>query len=438
MKLYDSRLAKKIDITDECITIYNCGPTVYNYVHIGNIRPLITMDVLYRYLIATNKNVKYALNITDVDDKIINKAKEENKSEKKISKFYTKAYFSLFKQLNILKQNYNPLVTKNINGIIGYVKKLVDTNKGYVGSDGDVYFSIDSVKNTYGCISKQNIDQLLHEVRKESKTDKKNPLDFVLWKKTTEGLNWKSPWNDHGRPGWHTECAYFINKIFGDEGVSIHSGGTDLKFPHHENEEAQNMALFNKPLAKCWMHCGHINIDNVKMSKSLNNFILAKDIISKYDANAIRWFFLQTKYENPINYSQSMMETAASDYSKIIRTLNNAIINLKLNGVKFKQSKVKFSGEFISAMDDDINFPNVITHIHSIVKSTTQLLKEKKTNIVISNINTAIIELSCLGFSVKVIKQTMPELKQWKKFHDSKDYQSIEKIRLSLASKGLI
>jgi cysteinyl-tRNA synthetase len=180
MKLYDSYSQKKVEINEKKITIYNCGPTVYNYVHIGNIRPLITMDILYRFLKASKKNVKYALNITDVDDKIINKAKAEKTTEKVVSQKYTKAYFDLFKKLNVLKQDYNPKVTENIKGIIGYIEKLVKKHKGYVGTNGDVYFDINSVKQIYGKLSKQNVNELLHGTRKELNDDKKSPLDFVL------------------------------------------------------------------------------------------------------------------------------------------------------------------------------------------------------------------------------------------------------------------
>lgn len=439
MILYDSKDQVKKRLTDKRITIYNCGPTVYNHVHIGNVRPLITLDILFRYLKAMNIDVKYALNLTDVDDKIINRAEAEGTTETNISKKYTKAYFDLFKKLNIIKQDYNPKVTTNIKGIISYINKLVKKHKAYIGKNGDVYFDINSVKKTYGELSKQKLNELLHNVRKDiDEEQKKNPLDFVLWKHTTHGVNWKSPWNSHGRPGWHTECSYFINKLFGDNGVTIHAGGIDLKFPHHENEEAQNRALLNKPLAKNWMHVGHININNEKMSKSANNFILAKDILEKFNGNDIRWFFLQTQYENPINFTNQLLEQSHNDFSKIIKTINSTIINLKLNKINFVYKKVKLSKDFIKFMDDDMNLPNVVAHIYSLVKNNSSLIKEKKFNNVALNLNTVITELRVLGFVVKTISATNPKIVQWANAYCKRQYSEVDAIRKALTEKEVI
>jgi len=250
LKLYDSLSQTNKEIGEKNVNMYVCGPTVYNHIHIGNLRSSLTFDILYRYLKFKKVNVVFVHNLTDVDDKIINRAKEENTTEKDISEKYGKAYIDLLAEMNFSPITFDEKernekilivkVTEHIEGIIQYVKQILEHKGGYVGNDEDVYFSIDNVKDIYGQLSKQNIDMLMKDVRKEiDTTNKKNPLDFVLWKKTQTGVNWKSEWNDHGRPGWHTECAYFINKYFG-ENCTLHGGGIDLKFPHHENERAQH------------------------------------------------------------------------------------------------------------------------------------------------------------------------------------------------------
>ena len=248
IKIKSSSTNKDIVFDQKKITIYNCGPTVYNDVHIGNVRPIVTMDVLYRFAKFMGIDVYYTHNITDVDDKIINRSKEENRDEKELANYYYEQYLKILDALNIKKMDLMPKVTDNINDIIKFVKLLVDKKKAYV-VDGDVYFDLTQVKD-YGSVSHQKIENLLEGVRKEKDDKKHYPLDFVLWKKTKEGINWKTEWNDHGRPGWHTECVVLINKYIGDQ-VDIHGGGVDLKFPHHENENAQNLAAYNKPLAKC-------------------------------------------------------------------------------------------------------------------------------------------------------------------------------------------
>jgi len=427
--LYNSLTQKKEPLNVSKITIYNCGPTVYDYAHIGNIRPLITFDVLFKYLKFIGKDVKYALNITDVDDKIIKKAAQENKSEKQISEFFTKAYFSLFNKLNVSKQTFNPLVTKNIKGIIEYVNKLVKKGAGYVGKNGDVYFSIDSVKDKYCQLSKQNIEELLSSARKEIDNKyKKNPLDFVLWKKTNEGVNWKSPWNDHGRPGWHTECSYFINKYFGDS-ISIHGGGIDLKFPHHENERAQNYALTGKEMAKIWMHVGHIFINNEKMSKSLNNFVLPKDILKEFSGNDIRWFFMQTKYENPINYTKNLMEQAKNEIDKLFKILTLSIVTLKMNNISFKYKKTKLDKGFVEYVEDDLNFPNMIKYINELFKKLSQLLREKKFKEAVITLNQILNEFFVIGIVYKYDTKNDKFASEWKKALDSKNYKLADQIR---------
>lgn len=292
IKLFDAKNDKKKELDNKSkITIYVCGPTVYNSPHIGNLRPLITFDVLYRLLLRQNYSVHYVHNITDIDDKIIQKAKELNISEENITKQYTKEYFTLMDEFHVLFPEIHK-VSDEINNIISFIQKLIDNGYAYI-DNGDVYFDVNKDK-TYGEISHNNLKDLFLNVRIENEKNKKYPLDFVLWKKTNEGLNWKAPWST-GRPGWHTECVVMINKYL-DKKITIHGGGIDLKFPHHENENAQNYGVNNCTLADIFSYVGHLTIENQKMSKSLGNVILAKDLINEYDVNSLRWFFYQTHY----------------------------------------------------------------------------------------------------------------------------------------------
>ncbi|MDE6429472.1 MAG: cysteine--tRNA ligase, partial [Malacoplasma sp.] len=300
MKLYDYISQQNVEVSsaNKTVKIYVCGPTVYNHVHIGNLRPIITFDVLNRLLIELGYKVIFIHNITDIDDKIINKALQEQKSELEIAEFYEKKYLDILDNLSIYKKNMLfPKVSTHIKDIENYIQKIMDNNFGYF-KNGDVYF--DTLKSDkYGTISNKKIDDLLIGQKSQLNFKKNNSQDFVLWKKTNIGLNWDTQFSK-GRPGWHTECSCLINKYLGIQ-TDIHGGGVDLKFPHHENENIQNIAVTGKTLARIWMHVGHLNINNEKMSKSLQNFILAKDILKTESANTIRWFFYQTNFTNPLN-----------------------------------------------------------------------------------------------------------------------------------------
>ena len=280
--LYDSRSKAKKKLQPQVknhVYIYVCGPTVYNHAHIGNARPLIVFDTLRRALLKADYKVTFISNYTDVDDKIINQAIKENTSEKAITDKYIQAYSSLRKAFNVLEPTITPRVTECMNDIIQFVQDLID--KGYAYEiDGDVYFRVSKIKE-YGEISNKNLEELQVGARIEENTKKENPLDFTLWKKTDLGIKWDTIWSI-GRPGWHSECVVMIKNHTPNLHVDIHGGGMDLKFPHHENEQAQCYAYSNHELASIWMHNGLVNINNEKMSKSLNNFILAKDLIEKY------------------------------------------------------------------------------------------------------------------------------------------------------------
>jgi cysteinyl-tRNA synthetase len=318
MKIYNTVTRKKeefIPIDENEIKIYVCGPTVYNYFHIGNARPFVVFDTLRKYLEYRGKNVKFIQNFTDVDDKIINKAKEEKVSAKEISEKYIEEYFKDANELNVAKATVHPKVTENIDEIIDFISRLID--KGYAYEvNGDVYFSTRNYPD-YGKLSGQQLEELELGARVETSDVKRDPLDFVLWKaqKTHDELAWESPWG-LGRPGWHIECSVMATKYLG-ETIDIHGGGQDLTFPHHENEVAQSEAQSGKPFVNYWMHNGYITIDNEKMSKSKGNFFTVRDILKEYDGEIIRFFLLSGHYRNPINFSQELMEQAKNSLGRM-------------------------------------------------------------------------------------------------------------------------
>lgn len=434
IKLYDSRTNQTIELNDPEISIYNCGPTVYNHIHIGNARPLVTFDVLVRLLKHQNKAYKYILNITDIDDKIINESEKQNMSELELSSYYMDQYLKIKEKLNTIPM-INPKVSDNIDGIINYVDLLVQNGAAYI-EDGDVYFDTNST-STYGEISKRKTDELLNGARVEVDNKKHNPNDFVLWKKTNKGLKWNTKWS-LGRPGWHSECSYLINKHIGKQ-VTIHGGGMDLKFPHHENENAQNHALYNCSLAKIWMHVGMININNEKMSKSLNNFILVKDILNKYSYQSLRWFFYQSGYSNPLNYSDEIMQQMEKEIKKFENAINLAKTTLILNNFEINQHQ-NISYEFEMALEDNLNLINAITELYKINKELNVAIKEKN-NVVINDLLFIIINsLSILGIEFKNIHNdnNIQLLKSWQNYIENKDYENADKIREEIKLKGLL
>ena len=438
IRIKDSSTNKLINMDNDHISIYNCGPTVYNDVHIGNIRPIITFDVLYRYLKFIKKNVIYVHNITDIDDKIIDRAIKLKQNELTLSNHYYEEYLKILKNLNIQKMDVLPKVSDNIEGIINYVNKQIKNHNAYV-IDGNVFFDVNFV-NDYGSISHQKIDKLMNETRNTKKLMKHNPLDFVLWKKTNVGISWKSPWNSHGRPGWHTECSYLINKYIGSQ-VDIHGGGVDLKFPHHENENAQNKALYGVNLAKCWMHMGHININGEKMSKSLNNFVLAKEVLEKYDTNVVRWFFYQTQYEKPLSFSYEQLENTKNEFNRFIRNINSAFTTLYLINKKVKQNiKNTITNEFKQSIENNLDFPNMIKNLWELAKGLVNISKMKDEKQLLNNLSYLISELNIMG--IKYInplnKKNIKIIDDWQYYLQKKDYQKSDEIRNKLINLNLI
>ncbi len=388
MKIYNTLTRKKeefVPIKEGEASIYVCGPTVYNFFHIGNARPFVVFDTLRKYLEYRGYKVKFVQNFTDVDDKIINRAREEGITAPEVSEKYIKEYFKDAGALNVKKADVHPKVSEHIQDIIDFVAKLVE--KGYAyEADGDVYFSTRKFPE-YGKLSKQNIDDLEAGARIAVGEVKQDPLDFALWKarKTEDEIAWESPWG-MGRPGWHIECSAMSRKHLG-ETIDIHAGGQDLQFPHHENEIAQSECCNGVPFAHYWMHNGYITIDNEKMSKSKGNFFTVRDILKDYSGEVMRFFLLSGHYRSPINFSDSLMEQAKAGLGRMenCRENLNHLIAAGDEGDMTDTEKEQLAGyekyrdEFISAMDDDLNTADAISAVFELVTAVNTAVKDGAT-----------------------------------------------------------
>lgn len=385
MKIYNTMTRQKEDlktITNGIVNIYACGPTVYNYIHIGNARPICSFDVLRRYLTFRGYKVRYIQNFTDVDDKIIKKANEEGVSSLEISEKYIAEYKKDAHGLNVMDADVHPKVTENMDIIIDIVKTLVDKGFAYE-SNGDVYFRTTKFKE-YGKLSHMPIEDLQAGARIDISEQKENPLDFAVWKsaKPNEPY-WESPWGK-GRPGWHIECSAMSRYYIGDT-LDIHCGGQDLIFPHHENEIAQSECATGKPLANYWIHNGYINVDNVKMSKSLGNFFTVRDVAKKYGYEIIRYMMVQAHYRSPINYCKDLLDACKASLERLYNcrdTLDRAIANAK-NGTITKEAENIFNTrkeQFINAMEDDLNTADAISYIFELVRDLNTMSANPETS----------------------------------------------------------
>ena len=378
MKLYNSK-TNQIEtfkpIKPNEVSMYVCGPTVYGEAHIGNARPIIVFDTLRRLFLALGYKVDFVSNYTDVDDKIIQKAINEAVDETVITQRYIEAYEAVRNSLNALPIEHNPRVTENIEGIVAFIQDLV--NQGYAYDvNGNVYFRVEKA-NEYGEISKQRIEDLLVGARIEAESEKENPLDFTLWKKTDQGIQWDSPWGK-GRPGWHTECVVMIHEHF-HHMIDIHGGGMDLKFPHHENEVAQSRACLHHGLANVWMHNGMLNIDGEKMSKSLGNVMLAKDVIAQLGSAVVRWMMMSVDYRSPLNITDDVVETAKTEVNKALSALRQVEIKVQLSDLEIKDmDHTPFYDAFLEAMQDDLNTPNAMMRIFDVVKAININLRARE------------------------------------------------------------
>jgi cysteinyl-tRNA synthetase len=417
--------------------IYFCGPTVYNHVHIGNIRPIILADSLVKYLKSSGYQTSFTHNITDIDDKIIKAAKESSKTEQEISSTYTDSYKKVLKSLNIDTIDSMPDVTSNINGIINYIQRMIDKKSAYV-VNGNVYFDISSVKQIYGSVSNRVLEELVETDSNDHMNEKINPQDFVLWKTTNEGITWKNPWsNKGGRPGWHTECCYFIEESFKNN-VDIHGGGMDLTFPHHENENAQFYSLNNRPIANCWFHNGHITVNDEKMSKSLNNFILAKDVLEKYEQRVLRWFFLNTNYTKPMNFSLKLLDNSKNEINKIEKIFTNSVFEL-IHNRSFKITNSKLTS-FEQEINDNFNSSNAIAAIWETLKQSTAIIKNYKWEELNILVNSCFNSLRSIGIynEINITEEIIELIDELYNFRKNKNFLEADRINLLLSEKKII
>lgn len=370
MKIYNSQtrsLEQFVPIKDNKAKIYVCGPTVYDYIHVGNARPLIVFDLLRSYLKYTGYDVTFVVNYTDIDDKMIKRANEQNIDIKDLAKTFIKSYEENAASLNVLPADINPKATEHIGEIISLIKKLMEKGYAYKSDDG-VYFDTQSYQD-YGRLSKRNLEDLQAGARIQVNDCKKNPMDFALWKsEKPDEPSWNSPWGK-GRPGWHIECSAMSMKHLG-ETIDIHCGGSDLLFPHHENEMAQSEGATGKTFVNYWMHNGYININNQKMSKSLGNFFTVNDILKEFDAEVLRFFIISVHYRSPVNFSFELMQQAQAGLKRLY-TAKQMLQDLKEKGQtddEMRKAVEKFKQSFKTAMDSDLNTAEAIGTVFEFIK----------------------------------------------------------------------
>lgn len=434
LKLYNT-LTQQIErfepLTKNQVSMYICGPTVYGDIHLGNARPIIFFDVVKRYLRFVGYDVLLVSNITDVDDKIIEKAKAIHVSEKTLTDEYTKHFIDMTLALGSILPDEMPKATAFVPHMIRYIQDLIDGKHAYV-KPGGVYFRVKNVSD-YGILSKQNIEELSQGVRVTLEEEKEDPRDFTIWKTTEDGMNFDSPWGK-GRPGWHTECAVMNHEIFGAE-IDIHGGGADLKFPHHENEIAQTVVHDHHHLAKYWMHVARLDLNEEKMSKSLGNIVLVKDLIEVVDPLAFRLLMINHHYRQPIHYSDDLMTQFEKEYDKIKRTLKKAFLTLSLEKVSQTEINVNYLNQFKQHMDDDLNIPNVMSLVYEMIK---ELNKEKEVRQLSSVFYTLKIILDILGIMPRfyIEDQTLILYRNWADARENKDYDRADSLRKQLVKQG--
>lgn len=447
MRLFNTLTNKKEEfkpIEEGKVSIYICGPTVYNHAHIGNTRPMIVFDVLRRTFEYLGNDVTFVSNYTDVDDKIIKAAKAEGITEKELTDKYIKAYEDVRAGLNIEDPTYKPRVTETMPEIIDFIQALID--KGYAYEvDGDVYFRVTKVKE-YGMLSGIKVEDLIAGAsdRTLSVDDKKkeSTTDFALWKKTNEGIQFDTPWSK-GRPGWHTECVVMINKLFKDGKIDIHGGGQDLKFPHHENEIAQSMAYNGHPIANYWMHNQMVNIDGEKMSKSLGNVLWAKDLIVEFGCNVFKWLMLSTHYRNPLNMTDDVIAGVRKEVSKVENATKNASLYLQVNHVPAHDYKKETVDAMVNALEDDLNTSLALTQVLDQVKVLNQVMRvrEKDNDVIATEYATLVKMGDVLGFlfeGTKLSEEDIALYEQWNAYKKEKNFDEADRVRKELTERGIL
>lgn len=454
IKIYNTLTRKKEDfvpVEPGLVKMYVCGPTVYNYIHIGNARPMIVFDTVRRYFLYKGYEVRYVSNFTDVDDKIIKEAIEENTTSEEISRRYIAECKKDMAGMNILPATVNPKATEEIDGMKSMISTLIDKGYAYRAEDGTVYYRTRKFKG-YGKLSHKNIDDLEsgHRDIKVTGDLKEDPLDFVLWKPKKEGEpSWDSPWCD-GRPGWHIECSVMAKRYLGDT-IDIHAGGEDLIFPHHENEIAQSEAANGADFAHYWMHNAFLKINNQKMSKSLGNFLTVRGISEKYDLQVLRFFMLSAQYRNPLNFSFDLMDSAKASYERIVNAetkLNDLLKDADDDGLtsneeaKLEESD-KFRIEFEEAMDDDFNTADAITAVFDLVKFINTNANEDSSAQFLTALQEELKKLTdVLGLIIDrnaaSIDEDVEELiKEREAARAAKDFKKADEIRDRLLGMGI-
>ena len=457
MKIYNT-LTKREDefkpIEEGKVRMYVCGPTVYNFIHIGNARPMIIFDTVRRYFEYKGYDVNYVSNFTDVDDKIIKAANAEGVDASVISERYIQETKKDMQTLNVKEATTHPKATEEIGGMIDMISTLIEKGHAYKAEDGTVYFRTRSFDG-YGKLSHKNIDDLQGGNRSllvTGEDQKEDPLDFVLWKPKKEGEPfWESPWCE-GRPGWHIECSVMSKKYLGEE-IDIHAGGEDLVFPHHENEIAQSEAANGKQFAKYWMHNAFLNIDNKKMSKSLGNFFTVRDIIEKYDPMVFRFFMLQAHYRSPLNFSADLMEAAKNSFERIVTSHQKSVDLLKAGNLsaaitddekKLLEESKAYVKKFEDAMEDDFNTADAISAVFELVKFINTNVSSSSSVEFVKEIDATLTKLTdVLGLIIDVKEEALDAdiealIEERTAAKKAKDFAKADEIRAKLLDMGIV
>lgn len=449
IKIYNS-LTNKLEefkpLKDNELSMYVCGSTVYNDMHIGNARPIVFFDVVSRFFKYMGYNVKFVSNFTDIDDKIIKKAQSEGVDESVISERYIKSILETYQLLNCLPHYKNPKVTENMDNIIEFIKLLVEKEGAYVVGN-DVYFDV-SKASDYGILSGQTIENLISGSRIEENDKKRNYCDFNLWKETNVGKKWSSPWGE-GRPGWHTECVVMINKIFNGM-IDIHGGGSDLKFPHHENEIAQSMVAYNNHIASYWMHNGRIDFNGEKMSKSIGNTIDAKQLVNEIGYGPFRLLILSVPYRQPLNYREEILNQAKNDYEKMYKAKLGLTRKLQLqknittisNKEISNQEVLDIKNDFINALSSDFNTANALTAIIRTVKLINTLTRQKEfdENYAMELLTLLDEQMWVLGIEKEIQPLSDEQLQivlKWQDARNDKNFELADELRKIIEEKGI-
>lgn len=442
MKIYNEATEQKemlILKNPKQLDLYVCGPTVYNHAHIGNTRPMIIFDVMRRVMMYQGIEVRHVSNYTDVDDKIIQEAALQGIDEMTLVNHFIREFEQVRRGLNLLDPTKTPRVTDYMDQIIAFINQLVIKEFAYE-ANGDVYFRVAKVPE-YGQVSKQSIDDLVAGSRIEVSQHKENPLDFTLWKRTSEGISFESPWSK-GRPGWHTECVVMIQALFEDGCVDVHGGGMDLKFPHHENEAAQSYAMAGKSVAHYWIHNQMLNLNDEKMSKSSGNTYWAKDMLETLGLNVFKWLMLSSHYRNPLNYTDELVETVRKEVDKVQNAYRQASLIIQQKRLSFKGFDGVTVDALVDTLNDDLNTANALTLIMEQVKVLNQTIRQKdQLDELVVAFETLDKMVELLGFSFtypKLEARDFDDLCAWEDLKKEKRYQEADLVRQRLVDRGIL